>query len=123
MTEESCLKEYVDKFIHPSKQWQLKEIVDPDCDLPEIAKHITEWETKLAIPLGLTQTEISDIKKVGRSDPTQPIIERLADFIISRENIPQTLTSSIFIIIYLHYFIYRELYYIIHINNLAGNKF
>ena len=80
MAEESCLKEYVDRFINLFGQWMLKEIVDSDCDLPEIAKYITEWETKLAVPLRLTQTEISDIKKVGRSDPTQPIIERLAEF-------------------------------------------
>ena len=75
MSEE--LKEYVDQLIDPSKQWRLKAIVDSDRDLPEIAKHITEWETKLAVQLHLTQTDISDIKKVGRSDPTQPIIERL----------------------------------------------
>ena len=73
-------RKYIDKFIDPSKQWKLKEIVDSDRDLPEIAKHITKWETKLAVPLGLTQTDISDIKQVGRSDPTQPIIERLAEF-------------------------------------------
>ena len=74
------LKKYVNKLIDPSKQWKLKEIVDSDRDLPEIAKHITEWETKLAVQLHLTRTDISDIKKVGRSDPTQPIIERLVEF-------------------------------------------
>ena len=73
-------KEYIDRLIKPSKQCILNAIVDSDCDLPKIARHITEWETKLAVPLRLTQTEISDIKKVGRSDPTQPIIERLAEF-------------------------------------------
>ena len=77
MAEE--LKKYVDKLIDSSKQWKLKEIVDSDRDLPEIAKHITEWETKLAVPLGLTQTDISDIKEIGASNPTQPIIKRLAE--------------------------------------------
>ena len=76
MAEKLCLKEYIE-LIDPSKQWKLKKIVDSDRDLPEIAKYITEWETKLAVQLHLTETEISDIKKVGRSDPTQPIIERL----------------------------------------------
>ena len=79
MAESSYLG-YVNQLIDPSKQWKLKKIVDSDRDLPEIAKHITEWETKLAVQLHLTRTDISDILKVGRRDPTQPIIERLAEF-------------------------------------------
>ena len=70
---------YINK-INSSKQRILNEIVDSDRDLPEIANLITQWETYLAIPLKLRQCDIFDIKQVGRSDPTQPIIERLAEF-------------------------------------------
>ena len=65
------------KTIDPSKRWKLKKIVDTDCDIPKIAKYITEWETKLADLMGFTFTDTSDIKKVGKNYPMEPIIERL----------------------------------------------
>ena len=34
-----------------------------DRDLSEIARHMRQWEEQLAVPLGLTQTDIDDIKE------------------------------------------------------------
>ena len=40
-----------------------------DRDLNEIADHSLDWEEKLSVPLGLTATDISDIKKKYQNEP------------------------------------------------------
>ena len=42
-------------------------------DLCEIADQMSDWETKLAVPLGLTLTDIHDIKS---KHPNQPVLQR-----------------------------------------------
>ena len=38
-------------------------------DLVEIANHLTEWEVKLVIPLGLTYTDKCNIKLRHKEEP------------------------------------------------------
>ena len=40
-----------------------------DRDLNEIANHSLDWEEKLSVPLGLTATDISDIKTMHQNKP------------------------------------------------------
>ena len=40
-----------------------------DRDLNEIADHSLDWEEKLSVPLGLTATDISDIKTMHQNKP------------------------------------------------------
>ena len=49
---------------HPLLEWQLDlDHGGVDGDLNEIADHSLDWEEKLSVPLRLTTTDISDIKK------------------------------------------------------------
>ena len=73
---EESYKKCIAKFIDNGKQWKLEDELDQDIALPIIAKSITNWETNLALPLGLKAADITAIKQIGRTDPTQPIIEQ-----------------------------------------------
>ena len=54
----------------PLLEWQLDlDHGGVDRDLNEIADHSLDWEVKLSVPLGLTATDISDIKKKYQNEP------------------------------------------------------
>ena len=66
---EESYKKYIVKFIVIGKRWKLEDELDPDVALPTISDSIIDWETNLAVPLGLKATDIATIKKVGLSEP------------------------------------------------------
>ena len=66
------------KFLPAAARPYLKEELDWDNDgverdLCEIASDMSDWETKLAVPLGLTPVDISDIKF---KHPNDPVLQR-----------------------------------------------
>ena len=77
---ENSYLEYLKIFIDANKQWKLKKVMDFDHDLPIISEYITDWESKLQVPLGIPANKVKDIKAVGRYNPTQPVLERLVSF-------------------------------------------
>lgn len=73
-------QQYIKKFIHAKKQWRLKQIMDSDHALPE---YITDWESKLVVPLGIPANKVKDIKA---AHPTQPVLERLVAISLMSHN-------------------------------------
>ncbi len=57
---------YVRHYIPAEKRWRLEKLVDydnqVDRDLREVARTITGWEVNLVSHLGITSTEVDDIK-------------------------------------------------------------
>ena len=69
---EKSYQQYIKLYIDENKQWKLKEI--PDSDLPKISEYITDWETKLQVPLGIPANKVKNIKEAHFP---QPVLERL----------------------------------------------
>ena len=57
-----------------------------DKDLNEIANHLLHWEEKISVQLGLTGTDIYDIKNIHQN---KPILQRY-NYIKSLQNIAST---------------------------------
>lgn len=73
----SCV-DYINKYIPRDRQENLKRVLDEDDeterDSREISsKSMSDWQVKLASPLGLPQTEIDDILAIH---PTNPKLQR-----------------------------------------------
>ena len=55
--------------VHSHLEYQLDWDNDVDRDLREIARHMLDWDLKLATHLQLTEIDISDIKEENQNKP------------------------------------------------------
>ena len=62
------------QYIKEIDATKLKQKMDSVHDLPIISEYITDWESKLVVPLGIPANKVKDIKT---AHPTQPVLERL----------------------------------------------
>ena len=70
---EKSYQKYIKIYIDENKQCKLKKILDSNRDLPKISEYITDWETKLQVPLGIPANKVKNIKEARFP---QPVLER-----------------------------------------------